>query len=135
MKIRTGFVTNSSSTSYCVVGLAFENSEEILSLLKKNGMPSRINEEDWDKIEKAFEWSAAEGLAQLARELNVRIDVWGDEYCQHIGLDIERMKDDETLGQFKQKAAEALHALGLVNKLSELVKRQITLHIDGYYNG
>lgn len=100
MKVRKGFVSNSSSSSFCVVG-------------------KQYNEEDYEKIFNDLDWeSPIHG---------VRITEY-DPYT--VGLDINKMKDEETLAEFKKRAYEEIHKIDKDIKLEE-----ISIHVDGGYDG
>ena len=99
MKLRLGFVSNSSNTSFCIMGAALfhQEEDEIREQIKTYGL---------DKT----------------------IDVNYTEYggmC--IGLEIEKMQEDETLGQFRSRAKLLLEKLG-ISENPEII-------VEGYYNG
>jgi len=104
MKLRKSFVSNSSSTSFCIVGLSGDDAN------KKLG-------NDWQSV---FENSEETNLSFHCQE----------DYG-FIGVNIDDMKDDETLGAFKERAAK---------KLSEFFKKDVKMKdvgllVDGWYNG
>lgn len=90
MKIRTGFVSNSSSSSFCLVGTTFEYSE-----LKLKG---KKEEEDYEKAEK-LEAEANKQFSDLTILSSCECET------MTVGLSIYRMDDNETLGQFKARAS------------------------------
>ena len=100
MKIRYGFVSNSSSSSFCVVG-------------------KQYNEEDYEKIFNDLDWESP--------IYGVRITEY-DPYT--VGLSINKMKDEETLAEFKKRAYEEIHKIDKDIKLEE-----ISIHTDGGYDG
>lgn len=100
MKVRKGFVSNSSSSSFCVVG-------------------KQYNEEDYEKIFNDLDWESP--------IYGVRITEY-DPYT--VGLDINKMKDEETLAEFKKRAYEEIHKIDKDIKLEE-----ISIHVDGGYDG
>lgn len=100
MKVRKGFVSNSSSSSFCVVG-------------------KQYNEEDYEKIFNDLDWESP--------IYGVRITEY-DPYT--VGLSINKMKDEETLAEFKKRAYEEIHKIDKDIKLEE-----ISIHTDGGYDG
>ena len=100
MKVRKGFVSNSSSSSFCVVG-------------------KQYNEEDYEKIFNDLDWESP--------IYGVRITEY-DPYT--VGLSIDKMKDEETLAEFKKRAYEEIHKIDKDIKLEE-----ISIHTDGGYDG
>jgi hypothetical protein len=86
MKTRQGFVSNSSSSSFCILGVG-------------------IDRETRDKIEGAY--------AQL-KSTRVRLESalsGGDEL--YVGISASTMKDDETPRQIKRELIETLHSIGV----------------------
>ena len=127
MKIRTGFVTNSSSTSFCIVGQTFDNSEiekwfdkafDVIAALhkKKTG-------EDLDKEAMMDEGDLGYQLGELL-DLNVEHDYDGE--CYYIGINIELMKDNQTLGEVKQSVADKMAQYGLKPKKIEIISATIS---------
>lgn len=105
MKVRTGFVSNSSSSSFCLIGIVF-------------------NEDDFSKkIKDVYDYFHGTGL-----ELVRGFDNYYDRYV--VGIDPRNMKNEETLGQFKQKIFEKLKELGFKNDISK-----VDFRIDGGYDG
>lgn len=100
MKVRNGFVSNSSSTSFCIVGVQYP-------------------EEDYERIFKDLEWDSP--------IYGVRITDY-DPYT--VGLNIDKMKDEETLAEFKKRAYEEIHKIDKDVKLEN-----ISIHTDGGYDG
>ena len=94
MKIRTGFVSNSSTTSFTIWGMKakWEN-------LKDEVREHCEDEQHWsDYIETHLEF---EGL-----EIHYDNRMWETEY--YIGVSIENMSDNETYGDFKAHVEELL---------------------------
>jgi len=81
MKSRTHFVSNSSSTSFCIVG-------------------TTVNDEDIEKCECALRPILRENLLSFYRE--------PEGGCCCMGLSIFRMNDDETLREFKERARKSI---------------------------
>ena len=141
MKIRTSYVSNSSSTSFCVVGVEYKEKDfdrnsgklkEILleNLDKEEGYDIDVEKDDvWELLFKFSrhmediypnnneykDFSAKEGL---------------DNYNAVVGIDIHCMNGDETLNQFKERVFNMLKTLGYIGG-----KESIKICVDGGYEG
>lgn len=106
MKIRSGYVSNSSSSSFCLLGIY---------------LPENFSEDDFYDIlnNKTF---------QTILYIENGIDNYYDQKI--IGVTPDRMKDDETLAQFKERICQEFKKFDLDVKPSEL-----EWFIDGGYNG
>ncbi|MCK9596309.1 hypothetical protein M0R19_03955 [Candidatus Pacearchaeota archaeon] len=98
MKIRKGFVSNSSTTSFCIYGVCASFDDIEKSIFDK------YKEDENNRIEKTY---------QICDENNLffirRFDC-DDSDC-YIGRHIADMKDEETLGEFKNKTKELMKKL------------------------
>lgn len=106
MKIRNGFVSNSSSTSFCIYGLFLDDKEV-------------------EKIEEACGdiWELAE---------NGLFFHYGQSYGGYFGKEYSSMPDDMTMGEFKSQVSEKLDAIldaaGITGKTYET-------HDEGWFDG
>jgi len=112
MKIRSGFVSNSSSSSFLIYG-AFLNSSDIKELLKLS------EEEQQDELDYILQ-------ERTGFEVHAPIDDYDDGY--YIGRSYDSIGDDETGKQFKESVEK---------KLEEVFGKKIecSVHEESWYNG
>ena len=102
MKIRQGFVSNSSSSSFCILGVCVDSDEYT---------------EAYEEIaDNSWSWSNKDTPYKLNYSSGI------EEYyeCHIFGLEPNNMKDDETLLQFKQRIVDEFKKAGINIKVDEL---------------
>ena len=105
MRIRQGFVSNSSSTSFCVFGVAIE----------------RDSEGHWEDIE-----AKADDCDYLTTYCGDPND-W--PRTMYVGIEWDRIDDDETGQQFKDRVA------ALIEQIVPGEGDNCTTHEESYYDG
>jgi hypothetical protein len=110
MKIREGFVSNSSTTSFCIVGISSYDKDVESKMIN---LDNEFNSKDLEKNGFSF-YSNPDG---------------GDN--GYLGKSILKMKENETLGQFKESVKKEL-----IEAIPELGKDiEVGIMVDGWYNG
>lgn len=107
MKVRSGFVSNSSSSSFCIYGTYLEFSEIIEKLKASNLLTvdeSKKIDDDEDEDEDMYE--NLEELLSKKTDLELYFDYEGDSAW--IGRDWSSVGDDETGRQFKENVESEL---------------------------
>lgn len=97
MKIRTGFVSNSSSSSFCILGVTsseIENQIDVEKLFNPN------NEENWD--DDWYELSDKFGF-----DVDYGLDYYYEEHC--IGLSVSKLDENIPIIEQKKVLAEKLN--------------------------
>ena len=124
MKIRIDYVSNSSSSSFMVVGHAFDDNELVkIAEHNKIGGPDVTDYEDWGK------YDIVEALEDKFKDLNFNygLENYGEEVC--VGMEYSDMKQNETRKEFENRIADRLKEL----TGKETVK--VECMIDGGYDG
>lgn len=113
MKIRTGFVSNSSSTSFCIYGICMDEDEIRNSIVNTENM----TEEDVVRLAKLKlnddiedDGDIYEILEMLTNKYNLSFHISEENEC-YIGRDFTSIKDDETGKEFKDSTVNILKAI------------------------
>lgn len=111
MRIRNGFVSNSSSSSYAIVGICEEINELKNALYKKNG-------EVYENYEIVDELDA------IADSYDMTLSFVHNEDTIHIGSDYGDMGNDQTKFEFESEV------IAQINKLYEILNMNKTIERD-----
>lgn len=107
MKIRAGFVSNSSSSSFCLVGAYFSDIEDMLKAgtpeftkkLVEEGFPNKEDYEDYGDFIDAV--GDIDPLSAISEATGLEAIGYYDDQGIYIGLSFTSIDDDETPRKFK----------------------------------
>lgn len=125
MKIRTGFVSNSSSSSFCIYGIYIS---------PKDILESKIEE----LYEKNKDESWCNSIEDIKRSLENELGEWTEQYgppnewenSEPLGSSPGSMPDNMLVGDWKKKVKEEI-ATWVGEKLAE----GADWIVEGWYNG
>ena len=134
MKIRTDYVSNSSSSSFVIVGKVFSDIDELMDKLAKDKdkLLEDLNKEYDSECETLDDFieenSFSEVLYAVLDKLGLDFQIagpdWGDVEEVLVGYDMKsgdhKMKDTETLKEYKTRVVDALNERGLDAKYDEV---------------
>ena len=136
MKVRLNYVSNSSSSSFCIVGIVATNDEfdvdskNLRTALVADGLDEANSMDALEIINNLHCRFYDRKFRMLLGDISVKNGLGNyssDDVI--VGLDIGRMRDDETLGQFKDRAYEQLKKIGFTGN-----REKISIYVDGGYD-
>ena len=120
MKIRNGFVSNSSSSSFMIFGICFDSSTDVFKEAKIEHDEDNDDTDVMTILENEI----------TKRGLNLEVQYAGDSDYVYIGRSWDEVGDNETGLQFKESiAADIKKLFPKVN-----IKKQVGTHSETYYN-
>lgn len=134
MKIRTDYVSNSSSSSFVIVGKVFSDGNELMDKLAKDKdkLLEDLNKEFGSECESLDDFieeeSFTEVLYNVLDKLGLDFQIAGSDWneCEEVlvGFDMKsgdnKMKDSETLKEYKTRVVDALNERGLDARYDEV---------------
>jgi hypothetical protein len=119
--LRKDFVSNSSSSSFMLIGANFSTEEIRDAWLKLHPEDSEKFNEDSEKYDEYYVNNSV--AYDLGFELNVECERGLDKYCDDyvFGLPYSHMKSDETKAQFEERIRSILNKVFVVHEIGECV--------------
>jgi hypothetical protein len=119
MKIRTDYVSNSSSSSFMVVGKVF-TWDDLVAMAKHNKLTSEYHQAEGGEEPDYEDWDSYDIISELESkfpdlEFNRGLENYYEEYC--VGIGYWGMKPDETRKDFEDRIAK---------QLTEMTGKEIT---------
>jgi len=102
MKIRTGFVSNSSTSSFLMYGLNMD--EDVFLEKVRKQIPNRPMTDPYDYFD-------SEEGSKFLKDNNLEWEAPCDYYAVYIGKSWHSIKDDQTGAEFKAEIEEALKSV------------------------
>jgi hypothetical protein len=139
MKVRSNYVSNSSSTSFCIVGVVATNDEfdvdskNLRATLVADGCDEeRVNNMDaLEMINTMYNRFYGDAYKMFFDDISMEYGLGNyssDDVI--VGIDIRKMRNDETLDQFKDRVFKQLKGMGFTGN-----RESISIHVDGGYDG
>jgi len=134
MKIRSDYVSNSSSSSFVIVGKVFSDLDGLMDTLVKDKVQLLENlntewESEYESLDDLIEQeSFSEVLYRVLENTGLDFQIsasgWGDVEEVLVGYDMKsgdnKMKDNETLKEYKTRVVDMLNEKGLDAKYDEV---------------
>ena len=105
MKIRNGFVSNSSSSSFCIYGLYIEEEQTFVDKLIEKGY---ITKEKFKELGNVLEYAWEKDENNFFIKHNLEVESMDEDSGIYVGKSWSSIKDDETGAEFKKAIENSL---------------------------
>ena len=105
MKIRNGFVSNSSSSSFCIYGSSFDM-DEFSKLAEKLGLKADAVDDDDE-----FDFDEYDAVERACAKFNLEVHMPSESDTFYVGRSLTDIKDNETGKEFKDSVKKNLKEL------------------------
>ena len=110
-----GFVSNSSSSSFCIYGSQFDDAREelgkkLIESIKEEYIKEELNGEEFDEdnFEEYLDDVFYDRVYETAEEAG--LEYYSPNDCgTYIGKSLSECKDDQTMGDFKKEVADLIN--------------------------
>lgn len=110
-KFRTGFVSNSSSSSFLIYGAVVSEDDITEEFFQKHLKEEYPEFNTLEELQDSDEYDHAELVESVAEKLNIDIHYGFDD--KYLGYSWDTVGDDETGRQFKERIQNKLKELNL----------------------
>ena len=110
MKIRTGFVSNSSSSSFLIAGVLFKKENLTGEIANDFDVQENIDKFEQSSLDWNFDFDANKFLEDVFRPLEINFSQEDHEF--YIGIPLSSMEDNETKSEFFNRVKNALNSVG-----------------------
>jgi len=119
MKVKLGFVTNSSSCAYCLWGV----------VITRDNITEEMKQKAWEEYDRGYNSTRSKPITReyfmedydcfnyiMEKLEDVLEIIYTDDGEKIVGMSPDKMKDNETLKDFKIRIVDEINKTGLIPK-------------------
>jgi len=115
MKIRNGFVSNSSSSSFCIFGCSVDKND-FLKIFKKDILENIENKQDSDEDYRDEDWfDEQENIYEILEDIekkwekeHLKTHIPGEDDYIYLGFSFENIPEDAVWGEWEKSRTDIL---------------------------